>query len=267
MFGLFINAIVAGVLLGGFYAAVSVGITISFGMLDIANIAQPAFILLGCYAAYMLNLYLGLDPIVTGILMTPAFFALGMLVYQLYYHAFEKRGDQAIQGLAFFFGLWRYPTSLSSKVFQVLSRTVKKAKEWTDNKYLLPFCVAALLLLETISYSAVALHYSGKATFFIAWTWKLPMDELIYDLNLFCRPRGTVVYQPIFSFKKLVFDLVRLLFLPLWLTLAIVRGCLCLLVWVVRCCWDFIGPRLSGFPWISTCSSVGVHPRRLFGQP
>ena len=163
--------------------------------------------------------------------------------------------------------LWRYPTSLSSKVFQVLSRTVKKAKEWTDNKYLLPFCVAALLLLETISYSAVALHYSGKATFFIAWTWKLPMDELIYDLNLFCRPRGTVVYQPIFSFKKLVFDLVRLLFLPLWLTLAIVRGCLCLLVWVVRCCWDFIGPRLSGFPWISTCSSVGVHPRRLFGQP
>jgi branched-chain amino acid transport system permease protein len=105
MLGLFINAIVAGILLGGFYAAVSVGITIAFGMLDIANIAQPAFILLGCYAAYMLNLYIGLDPIVTGIIMTPIFFVLGMLVYQLYYLAFEKRGDQAIQGLAFFFGL------------------------------------------------------------------------------------------------------------------------------------------------------------------
>jgi branched-chain amino acid transport system permease protein len=105
MLGLFINAIVAGILLGGFYAAVSVGITIAFGMLDIANIAQPAFILLGCYAAYMLNLYIGLDPIVTGIIMTPVFFVLGMLVYQLYYLAFEKRGDQAIQGLAFFFGL------------------------------------------------------------------------------------------------------------------------------------------------------------------
>lgn len=105
MLGLFINAIVAGVLLGGFYAAVSVGITIAFGMLDIANIAQPAFILLGCYAAYMLNLYLGFDPIVTGIIMTPAFFVLGMLVYRLYYYAFERRGDQAIQGLAFFFGL------------------------------------------------------------------------------------------------------------------------------------------------------------------
>ena len=105
MLGLFINAIVAGVLLGGFYAAVSVGITISFGMLDIANIAQPAFILLGCYAAYMLNMSFGLDPIVAGIIMTPAFFVLGMLVYRLYYYSFERRGDQAIQGLAFFFGL------------------------------------------------------------------------------------------------------------------------------------------------------------------
>jgi len=102
---LFVNAIVAGILLGGFYAAVSVGVTISFGMLDIANIAQPAFILLGCYAAYMTNTVWGLDPIVTGIVMMPAFFVLGMAVYRLYYYAFERRGDQAIQGLAFFFGL------------------------------------------------------------------------------------------------------------------------------------------------------------------
>jgi branched-chain amino acid transport system permease protein len=102
---LLVNAIVAGILLGGFYAAVSVGVTISFGMLDIANIAQPAFILLGCYAAYMTNTYWGLDPILTGIIMTPAFFVLGMAVYRLYYYAFERRGDQAIQGLAFFFGL------------------------------------------------------------------------------------------------------------------------------------------------------------------
>jgi branched-chain amino acid transport system permease protein len=104
-FDLLINAIVAGILLGGFYAAVSVGITISFGMLDIANIAQPAFILLGSYAAYVFNQSYGIDPIVIGILMMPPFYLLGMAVYELYYHAFERRGDQAIQGLAFFFGL------------------------------------------------------------------------------------------------------------------------------------------------------------------
>ncbi len=102
---LLINAIVAGILLGGFYAAVTVGITITFGMLDIANIAQPAFILLGSYAAYIVNGAIGLDPILTGILMLPVFFVVGMIVYQLYYHAFESRGEQSIQGLAFFFGL------------------------------------------------------------------------------------------------------------------------------------------------------------------
>jgi branched-chain amino acid transport system permease protein len=104
-FSLLLNAIVAGILLGGFYAAVTVGVTISFGMLDIANIAQPTFILLGSYAAYVLNLYFGLDPILVGIVMMPPFFVLGAAVYRLYYYAFERRGDQSIQGLAFFFGL------------------------------------------------------------------------------------------------------------------------------------------------------------------
>ena len=37
---LVINAIIAGLLLGGFYAAVSLGISISFGMLDVVNIAH-----------------------------------------------------------------------------------------------------------------------------------------------------------------------------------------------------------------------------------
>ena len=52
---LLINAIIAGLLLGGFYAAVTVGVSISFGILDIVNIAHPAFIILGAYIAYIVN--------------------------------------------------------------------------------------------------------------------------------------------------------------------------------------------------------------------
>jgi branched-chain amino acid transport system permease protein len=100
-----LNAIVAGVLLGGFYAAVTVGVTISFGMLDIVNIAHPAFIMLGSFIAYALNSSLHLDPILIGVVMMPAFFVLGMAVYQIYFYAFERRGEESIQGLAFFFGL------------------------------------------------------------------------------------------------------------------------------------------------------------------
>jgi len=102
---LLINAIMAGVLLGGFYVAVTVGVSISFGMLDIVNIAHPAFIILGSYLAYIINQSFGLDPILVGLLMLPVFYALGASVYQVYYLSFEKRGQEALRGLAFFFGI------------------------------------------------------------------------------------------------------------------------------------------------------------------
>ncbi len=104
-YDLLINALVAGLLLGAFYAAVTVGISISFGILDIVNIAHPGFIILGSYIAYIVNSRLGLDPIVVSIAMLPAFYALGALVYQVYYQSFEKRGQDSLRGLAFFFGL------------------------------------------------------------------------------------------------------------------------------------------------------------------
>jgi branched-chain amino acid transport system permease protein len=102
---LLINAIVAGLLLGGFYAAVTVGISVSFGMLDVVNIAHPAFIILGSYIAYIVSASLGIDPILVAILALPAFYLLGAAVYQVYYVAFERRGQEALRGLAFFFGL------------------------------------------------------------------------------------------------------------------------------------------------------------------
>jgi len=104
-FDLLVNAIVAGLLLGGFYAAVTAGVSISFGMLDIVNIAHPGFIILGSYIAYFVNINFGVDPIVVSIIMLPVFFALGMLVYQVYYLSFERRGQESLRGLAFFFGL------------------------------------------------------------------------------------------------------------------------------------------------------------------
>ena len=104
-FDLFINAIVIGILLGGFYAALSIGLSISFGLLDIVNIAHPAFIILGAFICFIFNSHYGLDPILVGIIFSPAFFLLGTLIYRLYYERFEKTGAEALRGLAFFFGL------------------------------------------------------------------------------------------------------------------------------------------------------------------
>jgi len=103
--GLLTNAVISGLLLGGFYAAVSIGVAISFGMLDIVNIAHPAVILLGSYVAFIGNTVFGIDPILATVILAPAFYVLGMAAYQIYYVAFERRDDQSLRGLSFFFGI------------------------------------------------------------------------------------------------------------------------------------------------------------------
>ncbi len=102
---LFLNAVVAGILLGGFYAAVALGLSIAFGQLDIVNIAHPAFVIVGSYTAFIMNETFGLDPILAGILVTPIFFAAGVLLYRFYYVSFERTGQESLSGLAFFFGI------------------------------------------------------------------------------------------------------------------------------------------------------------------
>src|SRR5664279_913434 len=124
---LLINAIAAGLLLGAFYAAVTAGVSISFGMLDIVNIAHPAFIILGSYIAYFFNINFGVDPIVVSVIALPAFYGLGALVYQVYYVSFEKRGQESLRGLAFFFGLLFITEVSLILVFGVDYRYVKAA--------------------------------------------------------------------------------------------------------------------------------------------
>lgn len=102
---LFSNAVVSGILLGGFYAAVAVGLAITFGQLDIVNIAHPAFVIVGSYTAWIINTRTGLDPVLAGVLVTPIFFLVGMAIYRIYYYAFERTGQESLSGLAFFFGL------------------------------------------------------------------------------------------------------------------------------------------------------------------
>ena len=94
----------------------SLGISLVFGLLDIANIAQPAFLILGSYATWVANSSFGLDPILAGLIFTPVFYLLGAAVYRVYYASFERRGEESLRGLVFFFGiLFIIEVSLSLK--------------------------------------------------------------------------------------------------------------------------------------------------------
>jgi branched-chain amino acid transport system permease protein len=102
---LFLDAVVLGLLVGCFYAAVSIGLSVSFGLLDVPNVAHPAFLVLASYGTYVLN-QLGVDPIVAGLILTPVFFVFGIIAYRFYYETFERRGsDAGVRGIAFFFGV------------------------------------------------------------------------------------------------------------------------------------------------------------------
>jgi branched-chain amino acid transport system permease protein len=99
------EAVLFGLLLGCFYAAMSAGLSVSFGLLDVPHVAHPAVLVIGSYCTFLLAGY-GLDPIVAGLLLMPAFFILGIAIYRFYYETFEKRGSEAgVRGLSFFFGL------------------------------------------------------------------------------------------------------------------------------------------------------------------
>jgi branched-chain amino acid transport system permease protein len=100
------DAVVLGVLLGCFYAAVSIGLSISFGLLDVPHVAHPAYLVLASYGVYLLNDSYDIDPLLAGVMIAPLFFVLGLVTYRIYHETFEKRGsDAAVRGIAFFFGV------------------------------------------------------------------------------------------------------------------------------------------------------------------
>jgi branched-chain amino acid transport system permease protein len=167
---LFLNAIVSGLLLGGFYAAVALGLSIAFGQLDIVNIAHPAFVVVGSYVAFMVNSRTGLDPVLIGLLFAPIFFLVGGAIYRVYYASFERTGQEALSGLAFFFGLMFIIEVLLIMAYGVDYRLVGAPYIGTNwrlgpidlpLRMLVPFATA--LAMTTAVYLYLSRSFTGRA--------------------------------------------------------------------------------------------------------
>ena len=182
-FELLANAIAIGILLGGFYAALSIGLSISFGLLDIVNIAHPAFIVLGAFVCFIFNSVYGFDPVLVGVIFMPAFFLLGTLIYRIYYESFEKTGATALRGLAFFFGIMFIIEVLLIIYFGVDYQGVQA--KYIDYKItlglvdipfrmLVPFVVAMIMTL--------GLQYFSSKTFFGRAMQAVAQDSLALRL-------------------------------------------------------------------------------------
>jgi branched-chain amino acid transport system permease protein len=74
------QAIITGILLGGIYGLVSIGLTLIFGVLGIVNFAHGTLLTVAMYLAYVLVTYGGLNVYVAALIATPVLFALGYAI-------------------------------------------------------------------------------------------------------------------------------------------------------------------------------------------
>lgn len=77
------QTVVSGLLLGGIFALVAVGLTLIFGVMKILNFAHGDFLMLGMYFAFFLSVMLGIDPYLSALLALPIFFGFGWLIQSL----------------------------------------------------------------------------------------------------------------------------------------------------------------------------------------
>ncbi len=169
-FELLFEAALFGILLDCFYAAVSLGLSVAFGLLDVPYVAHPALLIVGAYFTYMLS-GMGIDPLLAGVLLTPVFFLVGVLLYRFYYETFEKRGaDAGVRGLGFFFGIAFIIEVLLILAFGVDQRSVRasyigSSLEIGDYRFpyrmLIAFGVALLLTLVLTLYFSKT--FNGRA--------------------------------------------------------------------------------------------------------
>jgi branched-chain amino acid transport system permease protein len=74
------QAVINGLLIGGIYALVSIGVTLIFGVIKIVNFAQGEFVMIGMYISFFLATQFGMDPIVSLIVSMPVLFVVGVLI-------------------------------------------------------------------------------------------------------------------------------------------------------------------------------------------
>jgi branched-chain amino acid transport system permease protein len=81
--GLLLQALISGLLLGGVYGLVASGLSLIFGVLRIINFAHGAVMMLGMYTTYWLFTLAGVDPYASILITGPLFFLVGMAIQRV----------------------------------------------------------------------------------------------------------------------------------------------------------------------------------------
>jgi branched-chain amino acid transport system permease protein len=162
------QAVINGLLIGGVYALVSIGVTLIFGVVKIVNFAQGEFVMIGMYISFFLASSFGVDPVLSLLISMPTLFAIGVLLQHFLIRRVLALGDMPQIFLTFALSLLLMNVALL--LFTANYRTVQTAySEMSFHIGPLYFAVAKLIafviamLLSAILY--IFLHGTdlGKA--------------------------------------------------------------------------------------------------------
>jgi len=102
---LIIQSLISGIMMGMVYALLSVGFSLTWGVMHVIHISHAAFGLLGAYLAYSLLQYFGVDPVVSAAASAPLLFFVACGVYQLLIRPITKAKEVIVASMILTFGL------------------------------------------------------------------------------------------------------------------------------------------------------------------
>ncbi|MES2536950.1 MAG: branched-chain amino acid ABC transporter permease [Pseudomonadota bacterium] len=91
-----LNVLVFGILLGGIYGLVSIGLNLIFGVIRIVNFAQGELVMFGMYGSYYAYTYLGINPYLSVLVVAPLVGLLGMAIQRLVIHPLRDEPSMQI---------------------------------------------------------------------------------------------------------------------------------------------------------------------------
>ena len=124
-----IEALVSALLVAGLYASSSYGLALIYGVMKIINLANAGTMMLGAFMTWVLWQWIGIDPVVSVILVAPACFVLGALIEILLVR--RVSGQAPIVSLLLLFGTWLVMESAAYLIFGGETRGVVPAYSQT----------------------------------------------------------------------------------------------------------------------------------------
>lgn len=94
---IFLQIITNGLMLGGLFAIVAIGLTLIFGIVKVVNFAHGEFLMVGMFLTWMITTRMGFHPYASVILVVPAMFILGALTQRLLIQPLMGAEDDHVQ--------------------------------------------------------------------------------------------------------------------------------------------------------------------------